>query len=72
MYKVLHGLCDFPEDVFQIQLAHSQGPDTALSIRSDYYYNSFVPSSIRVWNSLEETLVLTPSLQSFKLALKYT
>ena len=34
------------------------------------YYNSFVPSSIRAWNSLEEDLVLTPSLQSFKLALK--
>ena len=77
VYKVLHGLCDFPEDIFQIQLAHSSRLARAQTLhcpfaRTNYYYNSFVPSSIRAWNSLEETLVLTPSLQSFKLALKHT
>ena len=46
-----------------------QDTNTALSFCMDY--NSFVPSSIRAWNSLED-LVLAPSLQSFKLALKYS
>ena len=75
VYKILHGLCDFPDDILQIQLAHSSRLARAQTLhcpfaRTNYYYNSFVPSSIRAWNSLEEDLVLTPSLQSFKLALK--
>ena len=75
VYKILHGLCDFPDDILQIQLAHSSRLARAQTLhcpfaRTNYYYNSFVPSSIRAWNSLEEDLVLNPSLQSFKLALK--
>ena len=75
VHKILHGLCDFPVDILQIQLAHSSRLARAQTLhwpfaRTNYYYNSFVPSSIRAWNSLEEDLVLTPSLQSFKLALK--
>ena len=77
VYKILHGLCDFPVDIFQTRLAHSSRLARAQTLhcpfaRTNYYYNSFIPSSIRAWNSLEEALVLTPSLQSFKLALKRT
>ena len=75
VYKILHGLCDFPDGILQIQLAYSSRLVRAQTLhcpfaRTNHYYNSFVPSSIRAWSSLEEDLVLTPSLQSFKLALK--
>ena len=77
VYKIVHhdGLCDFPEGIFQIELAHSSrlARDQTLHCpfaRTNYYYNSFVPSSIRAWNSLEVDIVQTQSLRSFKLALK--
>ena len=64
VYRILHGLCDFPDDILQIQLVHSSRLARAQTLhcpfaRTNYYYNSFVPSSIRAWNSLEEDLLLT-------------
>ena len=71
VYKVVHQLCDFPEDVIQSQIAHSTRLARDLTLhcpfaRTNYYYHSFVPSSVRAWNSLNETLVNSPSLHSFK------
>ena len=43
VYKIVHGLCDFPEGIFQIELAQiGQGPDTTLSICSDKLLLQFV------------------------------
>ena len=71
VYKVVHQLCDFPEDVIQSQIAHSTRLARDLTLhcpfaRTNYCYHSFVPSSVRAWNSLNETLVNSPSLHSFK------
>ena len=77
IYKIVHGLCYFPEDIFNIQLAHSNRLARVQTIRcpfarTNYYYHSFVPSSIRAWNSLEEVQVNAPSLRSFKFLLTQT
>ena len=74
VYKIIHGLCDFPDDIFHIQLAHSSrlARDQILHYPfawANYYYSSFVPSSIRAWNSLKEAIVQAQTLQSFKSAL---
>ena len=75
VYKILHGLCDFP-DILQIQFIQASRLARARTLhcpftRTNYYYNSFIPSSFRAWNLLEEDLVPTLSLQSFKLAVKW-
>ena len=49
--------CDFPElrylpdPVGSTLQQTGQDPDTALSIHSDYYYNSFVPMAQQYWCS---------------------
>ena len=79
VYKVVHQLCGFPEDVIQSQVAHSNRLARDLILHcpfacTNYYYHvhSFVPSSVRAWNSLSETLVNSPSLHSFKHLLNQT
>ena len=71
VYKIVHGLYYFPEDVFQMYTAHSNRLARANTLycpfaRTNYYYHSFVPSSIRARNSLEESQTCAVSLHSFK------
>ena len=74
MYKVVHGLCYFPEDVKfsrRTQLILTDLPEPTpfivhLPVRTTISYHSFVPSSIRAWNSLEESQTCAVSLHSFK------
>ena len=70
VYKIIHELCDFP-DVFQVQATRSNRLARDFTIhcpfaRTNYFYHSFVPSSIRAWNSLDESIVNAPTLHSFK------
>ena len=67
VYKILHGLCDVPDVIFQTRLAHSSGLASAQTLHCPFAWTNY-PSSIRAWNSLDKALVLTPSLQSFQLA----
>ena len=71
VYKIIHKLCYFPEDVFQMREAHSERLARTDIVhrpfaRTNYFYNSFVPSSIAAWNALEDVQVCTNSLSSFK------
>ena len=75
VFKIVHGLCYFPDDVFTAQALHSSRllrSDTLLCpfARTNYYYHSFVPSTIRAWNLLEEDQVATDNLHSFKCSIK--
>ena len=68
--QIVHQLCDFPKDVIQSQIAHSNRLARDLTLHcpfayTNYYYPLFVPSSVRTWNSLDETLVNSPSLHSW-------
>ena len=71
VYKTVHGLCDFLESIFQIQLAHcsrlAKGPDTTLSIRSDKLLLQVVCTQ-----GMELTRGGHRTIQSFKLALKHS
>ena len=71
VFKIVHGLCYFPENIFTFQPPYSSRlsrSDTLLCpfARTNYFFHSFVPSSIRSWNLLDEDQVASNSLQSFK------
>ena len=71
IFKIVHGLCYFPDNVFIAQPSHSTKllrSDTLHCpfARTNYYFHSFVPSAIRAWNLLDEDQVVTDSLRSFK------
>ena len=38
--------------------------------RTSLYYNSFIPSSVRLWNLQPDTIRLSPSIQALKYSLK--
>ena len=68
--KIINGLCYFPEENFVMQPAHSNRllrSDTLICpFARTNYFHSFVPSTIRTWNSLSEEQVAVESLLSFK------
>ena len=69
VFKIVHGLCYFPEDIFVTQTSHSSRlarPDTLLCpfARTSYYFHSVMPSSIRAWNLLNEDQVTMQTLRS--------
>ena len=71
MYRILHGLAYFPPGIIESQQCYSSRLARAHTVRcpfarTNYYYHSFVPSSIRAWNSLDESQVCASSLHSFK------
>ena len=71
VFKIIHGLCYFPENIFMVQpphLSRLSRSDTLLCpfAKTNHYFHSFVPSAIRAWNSLDEGQVAADSLQSFK------
>ena len=71
VFKIIHGLCYFPEHVFVTQPSHSSRFQRSATIlcpfaRTNYYFHSFVPNTIRAWNSLGEDQVAAASLQYFK------
>ena len=57
----------FPDGVFQLLAAHSyklSRTDTlfCLFAHMNHYFHSFIPSTIRAWNSLDESQVTAESL----------
>ena len=74
VFKIVHGLCYFPDNIFQLQPLYSSRPARADTIRCPFahtnYYHSFVPSSIAAWNALDVSQVHIDSLFTFKHMLK--
>ena len=75
VFKIMHGLCYFPDNIFQLQPLYSSRLARAGTIRcpfdrTNYYYYSFVPSSIAAWNALDASQVHIDSLSTFKRMLK--
>ena len=67
VYKIAHGICYFPYNIFVLHESHSvrlAKPHTMLCpyARTSYYFHSFVPSGVRAWNSLEELQAYAGSL----------
>ena len=71
VFRIVHGLCYFPQNIFTQQPSHSSRLSRSDTLqcpfaRTNYYFHSFVPNSIRAWNSLKEEQVATQTLRSFK------
>ena len=72
LYKIVHNLCYFPSHIITPRPNVSQRTDRRLLLhqpfanaRTNTFMYSFVPRSVRVWNSLPEQIVTAP-MRSFK------
>ena len=75
VYKIIHGLCYFPKGIFEMHTSHSDRLARADTLhcpfaRTNYFFHSFVPSSIRAWNTIDESQACAVSLHSFKQSLR--
>ena len=75
IFKVLHRLCYFPQNVFSARETRSHVCRplmlTHLFARTNSYFYSFVPHSILQWNNLPEHVVSSSSMHSFKESLMH-
>ena len=75
IFRIVHGLFYFPENVFchldAQRVTRSLNPHSFVCpyAHTCYYYNSYVPRTVRLWNSLPISLTnntLISSVPSFK------
>ena len=73
LYKIVHNLCYFPDDIFEFRPnphydSRNANPLTLKQpfARTNAFYYSFVPHTTSLWNSLSYSQVTAPSLSSFK------
>ena len=73
LYKIIHGLCYFS---LGINIPNTTITHSTRSLilnhyfaRTNSFYNSFIPSSVRLWNLLPEYSISTPNLTL--LSIKY-
>ena len=71
LYKIIHGLCYFPDEVFTFRPnlhSRTMNPLTLQQpfARTNAFYYSFVPHTVSLWNSLSYSQVTAASLASFK------
>ena len=73
MYRITYGLIDIPGPAFlHPSTLRTRGNTLRYLVpynRIDAYRHSFFPSAIRLWNQLPECIVITPTLDAFKLGL---
>ena len=70
LFKIVHGLCFFPDNVITTRPNHSQRTNRQLLLHQPFagtnaYLHSFVPHTVHSWNLLPESVVNLP-LQHFK------
>ena len=72
LYKAANGLMTVPDGIIVPRLCdhntHSSNQITYIQpfARTNTYHHSFFPSIISLWNSLPQSVVSAPSVQSFK------
>lgn len=74
LYKIIHGLSYFPDDIFIPRQNFSNRSSNNKSLLQPFAHTnaflfSFVPHTIRTWNSLSTSQVNAVSLSSFKFTL---
>ena len=77
LYRIIHGLCHFPEGVIQMRSRHSKRLQRPLTLfqpfaHTNAFLMSYFPSTISAWNSLTEEQVTCPTLTAFKNSLLRT
>ena len=74
LFKIVHGLCHFPPEVLVANNNITHSPRSLILqqpfSRTNAFYHSFIPDTIRTWNNLPEYVVCAPSLNSFTNFLK--
>ena len=74
LFKIVHGLCNFPSDVVvpKSNPSHISRSYTLHQpfARTSSFYSSFIPDSIRRWNYLPEDIVCAPTYARFKTSLR--
>ena len=74
LFKIAHGLCYFPPGIFlpKTNPSHCFRPYTLQQpfARTNAFYSSFIPDSIRYWNYVLEDLVCAPTYINFKNSLR--
>ena len=75
IFRVLHGLCYFPQNVFSARETRSHVCRPLMLThpfaRTNSYFYSFVPHSILQWNNLPEHVISSSSIHSFKESLMH-
>ena len=74
LFKIVRGLCYFPPDIVVPRFNHSHFSRSYLLqqpfARTNSFYSSFIPDSIRKWNFLPEDIVCAPTYCHFNRSLK--
>ena len=77
LFKIVHDLCFFPNGIVTLRETahHNSRSIHPLTIqqpfaRTQSYFQSFVPHTSSLWNSLPYEVVSVPSLASFKHCIK--
>ena len=70
-FKIVHGLVDIAADKYLTPASTRTRSNHSLKYRqiptsSDYYKHSFLPQTVRLWNSLQATVAEAPGLVPFK------
>ena len=76
LYKYVNSMCYFPEGLiskrcnsrYNIHVNHPLLLEQPFASTNSHLY-SFIPHTISIWNSLPSSIVLAPSLNSFKFLL---
>ena len=68
IYKINRGLVEVPTSMLSQSDGRTRRAHKFRQIQSnkDFYKFSFFPNTISVWNSLPESIALSPNLESFK------
>ena len=74
LFKIVRGLCYFPPDIVVPRFNHSHFSRSYLLqqpfARTNSFYSSFIPDSIRKWNFLPEDIVCAPTYCHFNRSLR--
>ena len=70
--STLINLCLVPQSFANIHDYNTRNASAlpVVRTRTSLYYNSFIPSSVRLWNLQPDTIRLSPSIQALKYSLK--
>ena len=71
MFKIVHGLFHFPSGIFNTYSGRTPNTNRPLLFhrpftRTNYFYNSFVPRTVAIWNTLPLSLVSNSYVPHFR------
>ena len=74
LFKLIHGLVAIPSITLIPMASHTRGHSHRYYIppvRTETYLHSFLPSAIKLWNNLPQSLTEISNIDNFKLQLEH-